>query len=618
MSAPESGDRISEYVLDHELGRGGFGVVWKAHHHVWHDRFVAIKLPAGPEQARLLKREGVLQDMVRHEHAVEVLGFDPSHDPPYLVMEWIDGESLADLLRRDTHLPAAEALRIGCEILAALAYAHGRGVVHRDLKPANVLLDRSQRVKLSDFGLGRLGEVERAELMVSGTLASTASGDLVGTLPYMAPEQKTPGRNVDVRADVYGFGILLFEMLTGARPEGGEVPSDLVPELDKRIDDVFRRCYCRLEKRFADGGEVLKALEPVARRHSPALLPSRVAFLTRIDLGAQAASPRPLGEGPVSIGVGVGAHIRLSDKQVSYLHAELAFLDGSWLVRDLGSKTGTYLIPALVPAGKRPIDLVEKVGAAPLRLAEGVTVCLGPPRDEGSVRLLFHDGVPAEMGGEGAGLFPDGSSNQGRRGVTAFFVIGCVLVAFSALALTRAGALSLAAISFVAGLFLIVLGGFLTEAEIAEGEAVTVAGDGGGRAPSQAPGLRAPALSPGRPAGFFMRAVALLFDVGLLALFMRFAWTLHPSVAPLLWLGYDALFTGLFGATAGKWLCGLVVRDAWGGRVHFGRAVVRSLAKVISLAPLGLGFFLAAVTPTKRSLHDLLSDTCVVQQDYGI
>jgi eukaryotic-like serine/threonine-protein kinase len=236
------GDRVSEYVLIERVGRGGFGDVWKARHHVWPDRIVAVKMPATAERANLLKREGVLQDRVRHPNAVDVLGMDPDHDPPYLIMEFVEGESLRARLQRETRLAPGVAVDLGVQILGALEHAHARGVVHRDLKPENILIAKDGLAKLTDFGLGRLLEDARAKLAVSGSLISTDGRDISGTVAYMAPEQREAGRTVDARADLYAFGIVLFEMLTGARPEGGEAPADLVAGRPPRRAAGVRHC----------------------------------------------------------------------------------------------------------------------------------------------------------------------------------------------------------------------------------------------------------------------------------------------------------------------------------------------------------------------------------------
>ena len=266
VSGGRPGLRVGEHVLDELIGRGGFGEVWRAHHHVLKDKLVAVKVPLDPDYVSRLKSEGILQHSLEGEHVVRILGLDPDHDPPYLTMEWVSGQSLRDYLKAHGRLDQAEALRIGREIAEALTEAHRKSIVHRDLKPENILLDQEGRVRLTDFGLGKLVEGTTAGKLLSGSLVSLDGGNVVGTLRYMSPEQRDPQRaaTVDARADVYAFGLVLFEMLTGSPPEGVEAPSEVVASLDPRIDAVFRRCYARLESRYAHMGEVLRELDALS------------------------------------------------------------------------------------------------------------------------------------------------------------------------------------------------------------------------------------------------------------------------------------------------------------------------------------------------------------------
>ncbi|MBI4576092.1 MAG: protein kinase [Planctomycetes bacterium] len=280
----EAGQRVSEYLLEERVGSGGFGEVWRARHHLWPEQVVAIKLPTEPEFVRQLRREGVIQHKLESPHVVRTRGCDPSHEPPYLVMDYVDGESLRELLRRRGCLPPAEALGVARQVLEGLSVAHAAGVVHRDLKPENVLVGTDGVVRLTDFGLGRVSERAAASIALSGSVASEAGG-LTGTLRYLAPEQRDDPDEVDARTDVYAFGLVLFEMLSGELPQGGELPSDLVPGLDTRVDEVFRRCYTRREARYADARAVREALEagsapevvraaPTAGRKATALVPA--------------------------------------------------------------------------------------------------------------------------------------------------------------------------------------------------------------------------------------------------------------------------------------------------------------------------------------------------------
>ena len=253
------GDTLGEYVLDEPLGRGAFGEVWRAHHAVFNER-VAVKVPTDPQYVRNLRTEGIIQHQIAHPHVVRTLTVNPGHDPPYMVMEYVDGRSLRDFLRDGRPLAVETALDYLRQILDALSAAHAAGVVHRDLKPENVLIDRANQVKVTDFGLGRVQEATSVSILASGSLVSAAGASLVGTVEYMAPEQKDPKATVDHRADLYAVGVMLFEMLTGERPTGTDGPSDLNPLVPKHLDAVYRRCHCRLVGRCRSAAEVREAL----------------------------------------------------------------------------------------------------------------------------------------------------------------------------------------------------------------------------------------------------------------------------------------------------------------------------------------------------------------------
>jgi uncharacterized RDD family membrane protein YckC len=582
------GSRVSEYVLEERLGRGGFGDVWRARHHVWKDRVVAIKVPADPERARILKNEGAIQEAVKHENVVEVLGFDPDHDPPYLVMEFVDGESLRAPLARSGRLPVETALLLARDILAGLGAAHARGIVHRDLKPENVLLPRGGRAKLTDFGLGRLREADRQRLELSGGLGGDESGPLEGTLAYMAPEQREAGRPIDARADVYAFGIVLFEMLTGTRPEGGEAPGDLVAGLDPRLDDLFRGCYCRLEKRFPDARATALALEPILAGR---LAPSGVPVAQLEPLGAGSPWARiPLGPGPLTLGSARDADLRVELPGVAPHQATIQHREGAFWIRDGSGRTGTYLLPATLPAGVREEDHCQKVGAAWQRLAEGVVIWIGrpmrrEPSELATQRLFrFHDGAPA-TGARAEAATADGPLEPVVRMLAAFAAIG--LMAFAAIGLVEER-FALAAVLGGCALFAL-------------------------RRASPAPDVTAIMATPadpqalvGRPAGVIARTIAVALDVALFAFVLRRPWF------PGAWVAYDWLATGIFGATAGKWLVGLEVLGTDGAPIGLARALLRTVSKFISALPLGLGFLLAGITVSKQALHDFFADSRVI------
>lgn len=263
------GDRINNYLLEERVGMGSFGEVWRARHHVFGD-MVAIKVPTDAEFVRNLQREGVAVHGLRHPNIVRAIDLDPYADPPYLIMEYVDGPSLREVIDKHKNgLPIDATVVILRGVLGALFAAHEAGLIHRDIKPANLLLNHplesiatvTQRsVKVTDFGLGQAGGVTTNSLMQSGSILTSEGRSIAGTLAYMSPEQKEGG-DIDARSDLYACGIVLFEMLTGGRPHGTDLPSALRPEVPPHLDEVFRRSYTRLERRYPSAQQMLDALE---------------------------------------------------------------------------------------------------------------------------------------------------------------------------------------------------------------------------------------------------------------------------------------------------------------------------------------------------------------------
>jgi serine/threonine protein kinase len=278
--AVQAGQRVGEYVLDAKIGGGTFGEVWRARHHVWSDQLVAIKIPTDPQYLRNLKGEGAAIHGLSHPNIVRAIGFDPYAEVPYLAMEYVPGSSLRPLIEKKSLL-IPQAVSVMRQVLTGLKYAHEHGVIHRDIKPENILIherafadgyDVEGVVKITDFGLGKAANNAMGSIAYSASLNTPAAKEIAGTLEYMAPEQRT-GSEPQSKSDLYACGVMLYEMLTGERPAGTDVPSDLNKSAPAYLDEAFRRSYARLDKRFSSADEFLAVLPPVAKMVMPPPLP---------------------------------------------------------------------------------------------------------------------------------------------------------------------------------------------------------------------------------------------------------------------------------------------------------------------------------------------------------
>jgi serine/threonine protein kinase/tetratricopeptide (TPR) repeat protein len=239
-----SGTRIGPYEILAPLGQGGMGEVYRARD-ARLDRLVAIKsLPPAfatdPGRLARFEREAKLLASLNHPNVAAIYGLEDAGGFPYLVLEFVDGETLAARLARGP-LAARDAIEIGAQIASGVEAAHERGVVHRDLKPGNVMLTRAGVVKVLDFGLAKGDPGETAppsDLSISPTAAMSATGTgmILGTASYMSPEQAR-GKPVDRRTDVWSFGCMLFECLTGRQAFGGETLSDVIARILEREPD---------------------------------------------------------------------------------------------------------------------------------------------------------------------------------------------------------------------------------------------------------------------------------------------------------------------------------------------------------------------------------------------
>ncbi|HJR60978.1 MAG TPA: protein kinase [Vicinamibacterales bacterium] len=225
-----AGARLGPYEIVAPLGSGGMGQVYRARDTKL-NRDVAVKaLPdlfaTDPERVARFEREAQLLAALNHQHIAAIYGLEQASGAQFLILELVEGESLADTLARGP-LPLRETLAAARQIVDALEAAHEKAIVHRDLKPANIMVTPDGHVKVLDFGLAKALETEQPNASLSPTLTfgATQAGVILGTAAYMSPEQ-AKGRLADKRSDVWAFGCVLFEMLTGRRAFEGEDVSD--------------------------------------------------------------------------------------------------------------------------------------------------------------------------------------------------------------------------------------------------------------------------------------------------------------------------------------------------------------------------------------------------------
>ncbi len=208
----KAGTQIGRYEIQRHLGRGGMGTVYAAHDAIL-GRLVAIKVFEGdldiPDARERFEREARSAAGLAHPHIVAVHDFGEHESQPYIVMEYVKGDTLAEVIRRKAPVAFVDKLRWVEELAAAAGYAHKMSVIHRDIKPANLIIDRFGRLKVLDFGIARL----------LGTVSHTT--DTIGTPGYMAPEQ-IQGEPVDGRADVFSIGVVFYELLSYTEAFPGE------------------------------------------------------------------------------------------------------------------------------------------------------------------------------------------------------------------------------------------------------------------------------------------------------------------------------------------------------------------------------------------------------------
>jgi serine/threonine protein kinase len=317
LSPDDIADKFPLFEITECLGRGGMGVVYKARQKSL-DRWVAIKILApervGQEKfAERFAREAATLAKLSHPNIVTIHDFGQTDGLFYLVMEFVDGVNLRELLR-ESKLAPEQALAIVPPICDALQYAHDKGIVHRDIKPENLLLDREGRVKIADFGIAALVGAE---------------GEPAGTPPYMAPEQAETRREVDNRADIYALGVVLYEMLTGERPGKELIAPSKKVQVDVRLDEVVLRALEKKpELRYQQASFLKTQLETLSQQPHPQEPPESPTALEEPGSRELRMKIRGVTAFCFLSAAGMASHLPASDPR---------FLVGAWAVLFLGA-----------------------------------------------------------------------------------------------------------------------------------------------------------------------------------------------------------------------------------------------------------------------------------------
>lgn len=260
------------------LGRGGMGVVYKARQKTL-NRFVALKLLApervnDPKFAERFAREAQALAALNHPHIVTIYDFGQAGGFYFLLMEYVDGVNLRQLLRARKLTPE-EALAIVPSLCDALQFAHDRGIVHRDIKPENLLLDKTGRVKIADFGIAKILGAGMDGSPKESAAADNNTKTALGTPGYSAPEQITSPQRVDNRADIYSLGIVFYEMLTGELPGKRIEPPSKKVQIDVRLDEiVLRALEQKPELRYQQASVMKTQIETMTATSGSAAAPS--------------------------------------------------------------------------------------------------------------------------------------------------------------------------------------------------------------------------------------------------------------------------------------------------------------------------------------------------------
>ncbi|MBI2932237.1 MAG: protein kinase [Planctomycetes bacterium] len=409
------GALLGQYRIDQFIGRGGMGAVYRATHTMLR-RTVAIKvLPpkfaVDPEFVQRFKREALALANLSHPNIVAIHDMGVQGEIYYFVMEFVEGASLRDILV-EKKLAPEEALKIVPLLCDAMEYAHSKGVIHRDIKPENIILARDGVPKIADFGLAKIvkGETAAASL--------TQTNVVMGTMEYMAPEQRDNMKTVDHRADIYSLGVVLYEMLTGGLPMGKFEPPSRRIAIDVRIDDVVLKALeNEPDRRYQRASHMGTDVSQVRVTR----VPSREVPILDLTAGKAigTASNRSMAVrcGEASV------HVSTWDRDEIGLRVEGGF---SLLDRTLHARDDTESIDVFVPKGVEldiaggdgDVTVTALSGALAVRLQDGA---FSGSELEGRISIVGGDGDLSIAGLKGEDIevrSGDGSISISRLAVT--------------------------------------------------------------------------------------------------------------------------------------------------------------------------------------------------------
>jgi eukaryotic-like serine/threonine-protein kinase len=388
-----SGTKLGPYEIQSALGAGGMGEVYRALD-TRLDRAVAVKvlashLSSSPELKQRMEREGRAISSLNHPNICQLYDIGSQNGTDYLVMEFLEGETLAERLKKGA-LPLAEAFKIAIAVAEALAVAHRNGIVHRDLKPGNIMLTKGG-AKLMDFGLAKplgiqstTGSGSAPSFTAAATMSGpsplsplTTAGSIIGTIQYMSPEQ-IEGKEADARSDIFAFGAVLYEMVAGKRPFAGksqislassilendpELITTLKPGTPPAFEHVVTTCLQKNpEERYQSAHDVKLELQWVAAdRSSPAVVapsPSPAPSHSRERLGWAAA---------IAVAIALGA------------------LAGMFLNRPVQSAQATRTV--IDPPPNVTLSLTGDFGGPPILSPDGASLAFAATGADGKIEL---------------------------------------------------------------------------------------------------------------------------------------------------------------------------------------------------------------------------------------